>query len=172
MSLGYTTFCQIYHTSSLPAGLGAPKAKGWFPGPRQVHGIYETGTAHQTPHVACYNGSDGCVSATLGIATPYFPAPAGHGDIFHISNVAMASRSFIFSNFYLVGPGIMEHQHRGFSTDRQTDSHRRERTLKNYYVTYRHQLKLRLWRDYKTHCTFHVEFFLTNRATRGLRNQI
>ena len=104
-------------TSSLPAGLGAPKAKEWFPGPRQVPGTrLEPPTKLPMGHVACYNGSDGCLSATLGIATPYFPAPAGHGDIFHISNVAMASRSFVFSNFFRVGPEIMEQQHPRFST--------------------------------------------------------
>ena len=61
-----------------------------------------TGVAHETPRVACYNavgGSGGCVSPATATAIPYFPAPYGHGNIFHISNVAMSSRSFILEIF-------------------------------------------------------------------------
>ena len=71
-------------TSSLPAGLGAPKAKEWFPGPRQVQG---TGLDSPTKLPRgllqlLLQAQKGCVSPATATSIPYFPAPYGHGDIF------------------------------------------------------------------------------------------
>ena len=98
-------------TSFLPAGLGAPKAKEWFTGPNQAHGMgLESPT--KLPMWSATTGilrSDGCVSATSATATPYFPVPAAHRDTFPCSIGRMASRNFIFGNFYRVGPEILWH---------------------------------------------------------------
>ena len=100
-------------TSFLPAGLGAPKAKEWFTGPNQAHGMgLESPT--KLPMWSATTGilrSDGCVSGTSATATPYFPVPAARSDAFPIPNCVMSSRRFIFSNIYRVGPEIIEHQH-------------------------------------------------------------
>ena len=106
---------------------------------------HRTGVVHEAPTwsaTTAIAGSEGCLSGTSAIATPYLSVPDRHRDTIPIPNVRMSSRSFIFSNIYRGGSEIMEQQHPGFSRHRH-----RERTSFIYYVTYRHQLKLRLWRE-------------------------
>ena len=54
----------------------------------------------------CYNG---CLSATTPPPTPHSGVRAAHEGAFPCPTCRMSSRSFIFSNFYRVGPEILWH---------------------------------------------------------------
>ena len=90
--------------------------------------------------IYCYNG---CMSPTWWYATTHLPSEAANYDGSPLHNDRMASRSFIFRNFYR-GPSKILWPEKL----RYTNKHRERTLLSATTSDLLLRLKVRLWRDY------------------------